>query len=168
MKGRSSAVFEYVLDFDKENFPEAEWTVFHLKPILPGQASKQFGAMISSVVEKRGGVREIREGKFNKATFESFCGILHKIEGWEFSKEPDSSQLPPSQKDAINELVNEGRIDIDGDESEKLRLVFLQLTGADRQELVDAADQQTVETVSVLRKKSKSGAGSKSLDTTTQ
>lgn len=167
MKGRSTAVFEYVLDFDKENNPEVDWTIFHLKPILPGQASKQFGAMISSIVEK-GGVKEIKEGKFNKATFDSFCGVIEKIEGWEFSKEGDGSQLPESQKTAINELAKEGRIDIDGDESAKLRLVFIQLTGADRQELLDAADEQTIETLGVLKKKSKSGAGSKSSDTITR
>ncbi len=168
MIGRSTSAFPYVLKADKENLEESQWTTWNIKPILPGQASKQFAKITASIVEKPGtGTREIREGKFSRASFEAWMGVIRSIENFHFAKEGSDSQLPESQSKEINELHKQGWIsEIDGDDEHLMKLVYVQLPGAEKQEILDAADELSIAKVQIIRKKSNSQHGSKSSVTT--
>ncbi len=169
MIGRSTSAFPYVLKADKENLDESKWTTWNIKPILPGQASKQFARITAAIVEKPGtGTREIKEGKFSRASFEAWMGVINSIENFCFAPEESDSQLPEVQRKEINELHKNGFIEkIDGDDEHMMKLVYFQLPGAEKQEILDAADELSIATVKI-RKKSSSQRGTKSSSTTSQ
>ncbi len=155
MIGRSTSAFPYVLKADKEGLDSEKWTTWNLKPILPAQSGRQLSKMMAAIVEKPGsGTKVIKEGKFNRASFEAWMGVINSIENFCFAKEGADSQLPDAQKNAINDLQKNGFIDtIAGDDEEVLTLVYLQLPGAERQEILDAADEVSTTTVQVVKKK---------------
>ncbi len=170
MIGRSTSAFPYVLKADKENLDESKWTTWNIKPILPGQASKQFARITAAIVEKPGtGTREIKEGKFSRASFEAWMGVINSIENFCFAAEDSGSQLPEVQRKEINELQKTGFIEkIDGDDEHLMKLVYMQIPGAEKQEILDAADELSIATVQTIRKKLSSRPGTKSSSTTSQ
>lgn len=154
MIGRSTSAFPYVLKADKEGLEKSQWTTWNLKPILPAQSGRQLSKMMAAIVERPGsGTKEIKEGKFNRATFEAWMGVINSVENFCFANEGEDSQLSKEQKAAINVLQKEGFITIAGDDEEKLTLVYLQLPGSERQEILDAADELSISTVQVVKKK---------------
>ncbi len=154
MRGKSIKVFPYILKDDFEN-PDKERTVWKLRPILPGDSAKWMTRLKEAEVQKKGGRIEYKQGKLQRATFDSFTDVIESVENWHFSTDEE-------------DLDKLGFTEVDGSDESKMKIVYNELSNEQINELIDAADERTSNLVEVTRKKSKSERGIKSGDLTSQ